>query len=213
MCLERELACDERVLATTGARKAYATCLTHLAEHSMLHRGISLALGILGSRTKPSELSTRVNRILSQPASRFTVAQSRVAAATMLLAILGGSATLAHAPRLVSFAPAPNLGAAGLASGSWGPPAKTFGRAMQVKAVMPDIQRPIHRAKKPVRHAVPRVMDANWRSPERVRSAEPRMTLVVSNGAQVQQFVVPTVAYVPAYAAVRVPDGWIIFKL
>jgi small ligand-binding sensory domain FIST len=47
---------------------------------------------------------------------------------------------------------------------------------------------------------------------------QPRVTLTVASGTQVQQFVVPAVAYVPAayvpaYAAIRTPDGWIIFQL
>ena len=32
LCLERELACDAGVIRATGAPKAYATCLTSLAE-------------------------------------------------------------------------------------------------------------------------------------------------------------------------------------
>jgi len=35
LCLERELACDDAVLQMTKAPKAYATCLTNLAEHRL----------------------------------------------------------------------------------------------------------------------------------------------------------------------------------
>ena len=45
LCAERELACDDGVLSSSCGRKAYARCLTHLAEYSMLRRGLSLALG------------------------------------------------------------------------------------------------------------------------------------------------------------------------
>ena len=38
---ERELACDDRVLRSSAGRKAYALCLTHLAEYSILRRSFS----------------------------------------------------------------------------------------------------------------------------------------------------------------------------
>jgi len=62
LCLERELACDDRVLRTTGARKAYAVCLASLAEHTLVRRGVSLALGAWERRP---ELVRRVHRILT----------------------------------------------------------------------------------------------------------------------------------------------------
>ena len=40
LCIERELACDDQVLKATGARRAYAACLTNLAEHRLLQRGV-----------------------------------------------------------------------------------------------------------------------------------------------------------------------------
>ena len=64
LCAERELACDDRVLLSTGARKAYAICLTRLAEYSMFRRNLSLALGAWERR---SELVRRIHRILRRP--------------------------------------------------------------------------------------------------------------------------------------------------
>jgi hypothetical protein len=57
----------------------------------------------------------------------------------------------------------------------------------------------------------PRVMNTSFGEP--AADQQPRLTLTVASGNQVQQFVVPAVAYVPAYAAVRTPDGWIILQL
>ena len=61
LCLERELACDDDVLRLTKAPKAYATCLTNLAEHRLSRRAAVLSLGAWEKR---SELSRRVHSIL-----------------------------------------------------------------------------------------------------------------------------------------------------
>jgi hypothetical protein len=211
LCVERELACDDRVLEATGARKAYATCLARLAEHSMMRRGLGLALGVLGSRTRPSELADRVHRILSQPATRFSPAQSRLAAAVLLCGLAGGAATLAHAPRLVSFAsvasPTGQIVAQAHAPSTLAPTP----RPILVKAVVtaqPAVQRVV--ARRAIRRSAPRSIETEWHS---TRLPEPRVTLTLSSGQQVRQFVVPAIAYAPAYAAVRVPDGWIIIEL
>ena len=64
LCAERELACDDRVLRSSAGRKAYAMCLTHLAEYSMLQRSFTL---VLGAWERRPELVRRVQRILRQP--------------------------------------------------------------------------------------------------------------------------------------------------
>lgn len=233
LCLERELACDARVLsAGENLRKSYATTLTRLAEHSILRRGFNLALGILGQRPQPSELSTRVHRILAQPALRLTRSQSRLAATTILAGVFALSATLAHAPSLITFTSeaipeqASNPTAAGLAPETWAPklvPAKAvmpsspaagyraFETVARVSTPAPHHLRKVHRL-----HAssqAPRVFNASYRESQIEATQQPRYTLMVAD-PQVQQFVVPAVAYVPAaYAAIRTPDGWIIFQL
>ena len=105
LCLERELACDDGVLRATrvrGARKAYANCLANLAEHSLVRRGASLALAAWERR---SELARRVHRILRQPANPMGRRQTFAATTALVATLLGGAATLAHAPELVSFTP------------------------------------------------------------------------------------------------------------
>ncbi len=236
MCLERELACDARVLsAGENLRKSYATTLTRLAEHSMLRRGLNLALGLLGHRPRPSELSTRVHRILTRPAATLTRTQTQLATATVLAGVLALSTTLAHAPGLVTFAPAARTEQA---SNSMAPASEVFApklvaaravmqtrtqpayRAVETVARMPVA--PVRRLKKPqprLRLVAPRVMTTGYRSSQ-MGSRQARLMLTLASVGQgqqrdqVQQFVVPAVAYVPAaYAAVRTPDGWIIFQL
>ena len=64
LCAERELACDDRVVRSSAGRKAYALCLTRMAEFSILRRSFSLVLGLWERRP---ELVRRVQRIISQP--------------------------------------------------------------------------------------------------------------------------------------------------
>ncbi len=108
LCVERELACDDGVLQATESRKSYAACLTNLAERSLFRRGLSLALGAVGTvgMWKPrSEIAKRVCRILTAPQASMSPLQSRVAAGTLLAGVLTGALALAHTPHLVSFTP------------------------------------------------------------------------------------------------------------
>jgi Zn-dependent protease with chaperone function len=100
LCAERELACDDRVLQSTGARKAYAICLTHLAEFSMLRRGVSLALG---AWEKQSELVRRVHRILRRPGATMSGRRTLALTAGLMVAVAGGGLGLARSPQLVGF--------------------------------------------------------------------------------------------------------------
>jgi hypothetical protein len=103
LCLERELACDDDVLRLTRAPKAYATCLTNLAEHRLGQRlGWKAAALSLGAWEKKSELARRVHSILLG-GKRMGTAQARVVLGVLVLGLLGGSAELARCPQLVSF--------------------------------------------------------------------------------------------------------------
>ncbi len=111
LATERELACDDRVLETTGAPKAYATCLAHLAEHTLLRRGVSLALALVGVQSarpsriqpSPSELARRVTRILTLPTRTLSPRSSAAVAAGLITLITGGSVELAQSPQLIQF--------------------------------------------------------------------------------------------------------------
>jgi beta-lactamase regulating signal transducer with metallopeptidase domain len=60
--VEREIACDELVLARTGDPEAYARCLVSLAEQGLLRRSLALANAAVG---RARDLSLRLARILS----------------------------------------------------------------------------------------------------------------------------------------------------
>jgi beta-lactamase regulating signal transducer with metallopeptidase domain len=102
LCAERELACDDRVVRSAAGRKAYALCLTHLAEYSLLRRSFSLVLGAFERR---SELVRRVHRILQQPGRTMSRKAAIVTTGSLLSGALACALVLAHSPQLVSFVP------------------------------------------------------------------------------------------------------------
>jgi hypothetical protein len=102
LCAERELACDDRVLRSGSGRKAYALCLAHLAEYSLMRRGFSL---VLGAWERRPELIRRVQRILTQPARTMSPKAALAVCGTLLAGVFACTLTLANSPQLVSFVP------------------------------------------------------------------------------------------------------------
>jgi beta-lactamase regulating signal transducer with metallopeptidase domain len=103
MSIEREMACDDWVVATTGTAKPYAASLTKVAELSQWeHEGV-LAVGATGNR---SQLFSRVHHMLDK---------TRNAAPKLSLGPLGAAiaavGTLvyvgARAPQVIAFAQNP----------------------------------------------------------------------------------------------------------
>lgn len=99
LCFERELACDERVLRVTGAPKAYAACLTTLAEYRLGRRGLALAIGVLG---RESELGQRVTRILRRGA-QMKPWQAKLVLGGAMLGLVVAATGLERCPELVGF--------------------------------------------------------------------------------------------------------------
>jgi beta-lactamase regulating signal transducer with metallopeptidase domain len=101
LCAERELACDDSVLRSNRGRKAYAVCLTRLAEYSMLERSISL---VLGAWERQSELVRRVHRILGRPGKSMGRKQTLLLTGSLMAAVVVCAAGLSRSPQLVGFA-------------------------------------------------------------------------------------------------------------
>jgi hypothetical protein len=99
LCFERELACDDAVLRLTKAPKAYATCLTGLAEQRLGRRAAALSLGAWERR---SELAQRVHSILRR-SERMGRMQAGVVMSVLVLGLVGGAAELSRCPQVVSF--------------------------------------------------------------------------------------------------------------
>lgn len=98
---EREMACDDAVLRSTGDARAYARCLAHLAEKRYLRRTLIRTAALAQAAVGHLRLtSARVERILAGPsaASRW-----RTAAAATALSAIALFASLAHPPELITF--------------------------------------------------------------------------------------------------------------
>lgn len=102
LCAERELACDDRVIRSSAGRKAYALCLTRLAELSLFRRSYSLVLGLWERRP---ELVRRIQRIVSQPVQSMGRRPAMAATGSMLAGALGCAIVLSQSPQFVSFLP------------------------------------------------------------------------------------------------------------
>ena len=98
--LEREMACDDAVLAETASPRAYAECLAHLAEKTLIQRSIAFAQAALG---KIHQTSLRVAQILD--ANRPTGNGRSWKPAVSLVAVFAMTCVvgIARAPRLIAF--------------------------------------------------------------------------------------------------------------
>jgi beta-lactamase regulating signal transducer with metallopeptidase domain len=238
LCFERELACDDDVLRLTKAPKAYATCLTSLAEQRLGRRAAALSLGAWERR---SELSRRVHRILSWTEG-MSKARAYAVMSVVTLGLVGGAAGLSRCPQFVSFSggataqeaavqrlPSAGYKSAGyqdvvfhpaVASSLSGAPHETL-----LKASMPvDVSR---RALPPVKRAAAR----SHRSAPRAVLVQTKQNRAMVQGAQqLQRWVVLTawdgsakarmmltVSSEPkvssTFAAVPTPDGWLVIQL
>ena len=112
LCQEREMACDEGVIRVTRAPRAYAACLTTLAERGLEKRVLEkrvlerrAAALSLGAWQRRPELVHRVHSILRRKHALHPLVAHAV------LAVMGGglvfgSMELARCPQLVAFVPA-----------------------------------------------------------------------------------------------------------
>jgi len=106
LALEREMACDDAVLAETANPRGYAQCLISMAEKSFMRRGLALAQAVVN---RMRQTSLRVSQILDVNRSSATrvwkPALYSVAAFSVVCLV-----SLSHAPELVTFEDkAPNV--------------------------------------------------------------------------------------------------------
>jgi len=107
LCREREMACDEGVVRRTQAPRAYAECLTSLAERQIevrLERRRAHALS-LGAFERRPELVRRVYSILARKQALHPVA-ARALVGVAGCGLLIASVELARCPQMVAFVPA-----------------------------------------------------------------------------------------------------------
>jgi beta-lactamase regulating signal transducer with metallopeptidase domain len=112
--LEREMACDDAVLAETANPRGYAECLISMAEKSFMRRGLAMAQAVVN---RVHQTSLRVSQILDVNRSAATQvwkpALYSVTAFSVFCLI-----SLSHAPQLVAFEGAvPDVAALAMAPG------------------------------------------------------------------------------------------------
>jgi hypothetical protein len=239
LCFERELACDDDVLQLTKAPKAYATCLTNLAEHRLGRRATSLSLG---AWERQSELARRVHRILRRGEGMSRM-QARVVLGILVVVLLGGAAELSQCPQVVSFssqpvpmaASVPGLPQAAYQSVVFHPASHSLrsdlgtGRETLLKASMP-VDRPVDL------HAGQRLKPSHAVAPKRKFSSSTPALLRAKQGhakaQQGQRWVVLTSwseeeieqpkmiftvsgeqVFPSSYAAVPTEAGWLVIQL
>jgi beta-lactamase regulating signal transducer with metallopeptidase domain len=100
VALEREMACDDAVLAETSSPRIYAECLARLAEKSFVHRSVVLAQAALG---RIRETTIRVARILDP--QRSSGPSRSLVPAVFLIALfaIGCGLWSARTSRLIGF--------------------------------------------------------------------------------------------------------------
>jgi len=225
LCLERELACDDSVLAATNMPRSYASCLVHLAEERLFSRQFPLALGAWGRK---SELTRRVHHILEPTRKRLTQPQAALAVALIGTGLLAGATLLSHTPQLISFEPtaaaAPVMAAVHTAPPLHDvsmPTTFTTPYPTLVKAVMPSPPRQVrHRKPTPAplqpeqQQPPPQRQQQQWMVTTWTQTQTIATPVMVSYPGDGRHFtVIQTRQQVSSYAAVATANGWLIFQL
>src|SRR5215472_2324478 len=101
VALERESACDDVVLAEAASSpRAYAECLTRLAERSFLHRSVALAQAALG---RIRQMSLRVGRILDPNRELLPNRGWKLLASLIAVFATGTAIWISRVPQLIAF--------------------------------------------------------------------------------------------------------------
>ena len=215
--LERELACDAGVIASTCAPFEYAHCLTRLAEYRLQRRSVALSLS---AWSRQSELARRVHHLL-RPARNMSRRQARIAIALICLGVGAGAVQMARMPRLLSFndvSPSAETASAVPATAVAQEYPVVYRKATQPHAVMVNAiltsHKP-HRAAHTSSHGVRPHRDVQTTR----LASRPRVIMTsletqnprtrISTGAIYLQ----SVQFSPSYAAVPFGDGWLVIQL
>jgi beta-lactamase regulating signal transducer with metallopeptidase domain len=100
--LEREVACDDWVVSTTGAARAYAGCLSRVAHVNRQTNAPALVPGLFG---RTPDVLRRVDRLL-MPRRRVTRAPSFIAAALAICTLAVSAGQLRARPLVTDAEPA-----------------------------------------------------------------------------------------------------------
>lgn len=178
LTLEREMACDDAVLAASFSPRAYAESLVSLAEKSFLRRGVQLAQAAVGH---VQQLKLRLVEILRKDKhQQGSVHLGKPSIAMMSLAAIMAAYGTAHAPQLVGFSTdAPQIASASRASNAISDAAEfhlqpvnlTYTAGRQPNQLAGQVQPAASRARRQTAHRAP------------VRRANAATTQPTSSGA------------------------------
>ncbi|HMH15921.1 MAG TPA: M56 family metallopeptidase [Edaphobacter sp.] len=217
LCFEREIACDDAVLRLTKTPKAYATCLTSLAEHTLDHRTMSLSLG---AWEKQSELSRRVHNILRH-AEGMSRTQATLVLSVLVLALIGGVTGLVRCPQFVSFSGPQRIVHAEVQSS----PAEyhnvvfnpsTGSRPTLLKASMPSSQSSVAISltkQKPRRHTNTSALQRGRKATIRAHAAVVLTDWPESDRPRIILTVTDPHHFLASYATMHTDSGWLVIQL
>jgi beta-lactamase regulating signal transducer with metallopeptidase domain len=99
LSIEREMACDDFVLAATSSPRAYAQCLVTVAEKSFLRRGLALAQAVVGRMHQTTHRIARILDLDRPAAIKIWKPVFGLVAAFSVVCFI----SVPHMPRLVAF--------------------------------------------------------------------------------------------------------------
>jgi beta-lactamase regulating signal transducer with metallopeptidase domain len=220
LSLERELACDAGVVASTTAPFEYAHCLTRLAEHRLHRRSVALSLS---AWSRQSELAQRVHHLL-RPARNMSPLHARFAIALICAGLSVGALQMARVPRLFSFAD--NAIATPIAEAASPAPDPSIAQSLPVvyrqeaqpRATMVNAALTVHKphraAHKSRRGLQPRANVHTTRLNRQTRliltSLEMRH---YDSSPDAGRVAAQSIRFSPSYAAVPFGDGWLVIQL
>ncbi len=152
--LEREMACDDIVLAHTGNPRGYAESLLSVAERSFMRRGFSLAQAAV---SRMRQTSARIAQILDgnrKGTTRSWKPASFLVAASFLLSFV----VLPIGPNLVTFKDAAPVA---LTAANSGGPTKASNLMQIATANVPLPRREVHTASFTTKHSFARSANQN----------------------------------------------------
>jgi beta-lactamase regulating signal transducer with metallopeptidase domain len=176
LSLQREMACDDKVIEHTASPRTYAECLARIAEKSFMRRHIALAQAAV-SRIR--QLSVRVGRILDPKHSRSTQSWKPAVPGVIVLAMISGI-SVSCAPDLVQVGSETKILAAATKAET-NSPVQIVKASAQSSARAPEVSAwPAEMKTGPAEESAPKPLYAP------ARHVQPKRTMPVPGATQVE---------------------------
>jgi beta-lactamase regulating signal transducer with metallopeptidase domain len=184
LTLEREMACDDAVLAETANPRNYAQCLVSIAEKSFLRRSLALAQAAVNRMHQTSQRVSRILDVNRSPATRVWKPALYSVAAFSLVCL----ASIQRAPELVTFEDqVPSFAAVAIAPA--GQPIPNSSNRKPVATAMSTPAKAVLTPGNPRQHSA-RPVDARFKSTRTGNFVQARTTEFIENQPTPQTIVV-----------------------